>query len=126
MRGTEVNSLMHFADWYATFCHLAGVDATDDVAIGNKLPDIDGVNQWPVLSGQTTKNQRSEIMVSPVTLIDWPWKLLTGPDPGSINSHGSHAGYVPFNVYDVGYYNRYWCKGDDAPDYCDRNHTGGA
>eukprot|EP00929_Paragymnodinium_shiwhaense_P033329 TRINITY_DN18316_c0_g2_i1.p1 TRINITY_DN18316_c0_g2~~TRINITY_DN18316_c0_g2_i1.p1 ORF type:complete len:763 (-),score=112.99 TRINITY_DN18316_c0_g2_i1:608-2896(-) len=113
MRGTKLKNLMHVADWYATFCYLAGVDPKDEVAIENGLPDIDSINQWPVLSGQTTNNQRSDIQVSPVTLIDHggTWKLLTGPDPGSINTHTS-PGYVPFDTRSVGYFTGYPIESD--------------
>eukprot|EP00930_Biecheleria_cincta_P055119 TRINITY_DN41481_c0_g1_i1.p1 TRINITY_DN41481_c0_g1~~TRINITY_DN41481_c0_g1_i1.p1 ORF type:complete len:642 (+),score=93.16 TRINITY_DN41481_c0_g1_i1:50-1975(+) len=105
MRGTELHQLMHFADWYGTFCYLAGVEQKDDVAIANGLPDVDSINQWPILSGQTTDTQRVDLQISPVTLIDYSgkWKLLTGSDPGSINSH-TVPGFVPFNRYTVGYY----------------------
>jgi len=108
MRGTESNDLIHFADWYGTFCYLAGADQNDTVAIANGLPNTDSINQWPVLSGETTTSQRTELQVSPVTLIDHggKWKLLTGADPGSINDN-TVAGYVPFDTYSVGYWTGY-------------------
>jgi len=109
MRGTESDALIHFADWYGTFCYLAGLpDWHDTVAIANGLPDTDAINQWPVLSGQTTTSQRTEVQVSPVTLIDYAgkWKLIIGPDPGSINSDTT-PGYVPFDRWAVGYYTGY-------------------
>jgi hypothetical protein len=108
MRGTESHDLMHFADWYGTFCYLAGADPKDTVAIKNGLPDTDSINQWPVLSGETTTTQRTEIHISPVTPIDYggKWKLLTGADPGNINEH-TVDGYVPFDTYAVGYYTGY-------------------
>lgn len=104
MRGTELHDLMHLADWWATFCHLAGTAPMDELAKANGLPAVDSINQWPVLSGETTDPQRTEIHVSPATLIDYggKWKLLTGSDPGSINSHTT-PGYVPFDRYAVGY-----------------------
>jgi len=105
MRGTESQHLMAFADWYGTFCYLAGVEQKDEAAVANGLPDIDSINQWPVLSGQTTETQRTGIQVSPVTLIgdSGKWKLLTGADPGSINSN-TVPGFVPFDTKAVGYY----------------------
>mmetsp|Transcript_122681 Transcript_122681/g.273894 ORF Transcript_122681/g.273894 Transcript_122681/m.273894 type:complete len:667 (+) Transcript_122681:80-2080(+) len=108
MRGTESHDLMHFADWYGTFCYLAGCNQTDQVAIDNGLPDTDSINQWPILSGETTTPQRTDLQVSPVTLIDGAgkWKLLTGPDPGSINAD-TMPGFVPFDTYAVGYYTGY-------------------
>lgn len=38
--GQRVTGLMHIADWYATFCALAGVDATDASAASAGLFDI--------------------------------------------------------------------------------------
>jgi len=57
-----------------------------------------------LLSGEISAGQgtRTEIHISPVTLIQGQWKLLTGSDPGSINSH-QHSGIVPFDSYRVGY-----------------------
>ena len=51
-RGSTTNtSLMYIADWYPTFCALAGVDATDDWVdpTTNETHPIDGVNLWPFL-----------------------------------------------------------------------------
>lgn len=107
MRGTESQQLMHFADWYGTFCHLAGVNQKDEAAVAMGLPDVDSINQWPVLSGQTTETQRTDIHISPVTLIDYSgkWKLLTGSDPGNINKKFlSKPEFVPFNTKAVGYF----------------------
>jgi len=101
VRGTESDALMHLADWYGTFCFLAGVSQEDDVAVKNSLPDVDSINLWPTLSGEAGA-ARTGIQVSPVTLIEGRWKLLTGPDSGSINSNTA-SGYVPFQSYAVGY-----------------------
>jgi len=105
MRGKETDALIHFADWFGTFCYLAGVDQKDQMAISNGLPDVDSINQWPILSGEKHKSQRTDIQISPVTLLDYAgkWKLLTGPDPGNINTDTT-AGYVPFDTYAVGYW----------------------
>jgi len=105
VRGTESEALMHLADWYGTFCFLAGVSQEDDVAVKNSLPDVDSINLWPTLSGEAGA-ARTSIQVSPVTLIEGKWKLLTGPDSGSINSNTA-AGYVPFQSYAVGYLTGY-------------------
>ena len=104
MRGHTTNALIQFADWLGTFAYLAGADVNDEEAIAKGLPPIDSINQWPIISGETTeKTLRSSLVVSPVTLIDYggKYKLLTGPDPGSINSHTS-PGKVPFQEYAVG------------------------
>jgi len=116
MRGTETHALMHFADWYGTFCYLAGANATDQVAIDNGLPDTDSINQWPILSGERTVSIRTEVQISPVTLIDQAgkWKLLTGADPGSINDDTSPF-YVPFDTYAVGYFTGYPFANNSVP-----------
>jgi arylsulfatase I/J len=106
MLGKSTDALMQFADWYGTWCYLAGLDQSDPMAILKGLPDVDSINQWPAF--WTGENQREEIHVSPVTLITHggKWKLLTGPDPGSINEHTA-PGHVPFDAYGIGYYNGY-------------------
>jgi len=111
--GKSTESLMQFADWYGTFCFLAGIDQRDEVAIANKLPDVDSINQWPALWSYA--KPRDEIHVSPTTLISHggKWKLLTGPDPGSINQQTTD-GFVPFNDWAVGYYNDALMQGTPA------------
>lgn len=86
---------------YATFSHLAGADIHDEMAEENRLPQPDSLNMWPLLSGKTTVGPRTELQISPATLYDGKWKLLTGADPGSINEHTT-PGFVPFDRYAVG------------------------
>jgi len=76
-RGIAIDDFIHIADWYTTFCHLAGVDATDERAAAAGLPPVDGLNQWPLLSGDGN-GTRTEIHVSAKTLIQGKYKLLTG------------------------------------------------
>jgi len=104
MRGKKINDYIHVADWYATFCALAGVPMYDIVANASRLPPVDGLNQWPLLSGEISDGQgpRTEMHISPVTLIQGRWKLLTGSDPGSILKY-QHEGIVPFDSYRPGY-----------------------
>jgi arylsulfatase I/J len=61
--GTTTNNLMVGADVYATFCALAGVDAADARAAAAGLPPVDGVNQWPSLSGAGGPPPRAEVPV---------------------------------------------------------------
>ena len=44
--------LVHIADWYATFCGLAGVDPRDTVYMGGTARDINSVDVWPLLAGR--------------------------------------------------------------------------
>jgi arylsulfatase B len=101
-RGAQVDDYVHLADWYATFCALAGVDPHDERAASAGLPAVDSINMWPLLSGARGARGRSEIHISPVTLILGPYKLLTGADSGSINKH-QQPGFVPFDSYLPGY-----------------------
>ena len=45
MVGTTLNGFVHAADWYATFCALAGIGTYDDRAALAKLPPVDSV-RW--------------------------------------------------------------------------------
>lgn len=43
--------MIHIADWYSTFCYLAGVDPNDTEAEKYGLPPIDSLNVWDIISG---------------------------------------------------------------------------
>lgn len=51
-RGTTYSGIVAVWDWYATFCDIAGVDATDHRAAAAGLPPIDSVSFLKVLLGQ--------------------------------------------------------------------------
>lgn len=78
MQGKTVSTYMHIADWYATFCDIAGLDPTDHEAAAANLPPIDSISQWAVLNGSTTVGSRSEIHLSSQALITGPYKIITG------------------------------------------------
>lgn len=61
MAGKTLNGLVHCADWYATFCALAGIDPYDVRAAAAGLPNVDGVNLWPYLSGEVQASPRTQI-----------------------------------------------------------------
>ena len=61
MRGKKIDGYIHIADWYSTFCSLAGVDPTDERAAKAKLPPIDSLNVWPLISGQNSTSPRVNI-----------------------------------------------------------------
>ena len=75
MRGKKLDGYVALADWYATFCALAGVDPADEKAQAAKLPPVDGLNMWPMLSGQNMTSPRTEIPLSP-GLISGDYKIL--------------------------------------------------
>lgn len=63
-RGTVETSLIGIEDWYATICGIAGCDPTDALAKSSNppLPPVDGINQWPLLSGETKIAPRTEVI----------------------------------------------------------------
>jgi arylsulfatase I/J len=81
MRGQKTDGYIHLADWYGTFCAIAGVDPTDDKAAKAKLPPVDSYNMWPLISGQTTTSPRTDVPASFNTLISGDYKILTGIVP---------------------------------------------
>ena len=78
MRGKKTEGYIHLADWYGTFCGLAGVDPTDEAAAAAKLPPVDSLDMWPLISGENTTSPRTEIHASIHALISGDYKILTG------------------------------------------------
>lgn len=90
MQGKKIDQLVHVCDWYATFCALAGVDATDKQAAAAKLPSIDGMNMWDLLSGKNMTSPRTDVvlgqqggrrqgeMMSGWGLVSGDYKILVG------------------------------------------------
>ena len=60
MRGKSTGGFIHIADWYTTFCKLAGVDPTDSGT--GKFP-VDGMDVWPIITGETDKTLHEEIVL---------------------------------------------------------------
>ncbi|XP_065188415.1 arylsulfatase B-like [Sycon ciliatum] len=99
-RGQVSDGYIALADWYKTFCGLAGVDWHDEKAEKAKLPPVDGYDVWPLLSGTTTVSPRTEIPLNP-GLISGDFKILvdtmrqagwTGPQyPNNSQVEGIHA-----------------------------------
>lgn len=67
LRGTTTSAYVHIADWYATFCELAGVDPTDHVAAKYGLPPIDSLSMVQLISSTNGTSPRQEIPIS----LDW-------------------------------------------------------
>ena len=78
MKGQKTDGYIHVADWYSTFCAMVGVDPTDERAAKVKLPPIDSLNMWPLISGQNSTSPRTDIPISNTTLISGDYKILTG------------------------------------------------
>ena len=49
MRGKSTQGFIHVADWYTTFCKLAGVDSSES---GPGNFSMDGLDVWPIISGE--------------------------------------------------------------------------
>lgn len=81
MRGQKTEEYIHIADWFATFCYLAGIDPKDERAAKANLPPVDSLNMWPLISGQNSTSPRVDIPISNMTLISGPYKILTGMVP---------------------------------------------
>ena len=87
-------------DWYATFCYLAGVDPTDEEAAKAKLPPIDSMNMWPLISGQNSTSPRTDIPASHNTLISGDYKIITGRNRFSIYT-GPQSPNKTTKAYDI-------------------------
>ena len=81
MRGQKTDGYIHLADWYGTFCGLAGVDPKDTKAAENNLPPVDSMDMWPLISGQNSTSPRVDIPASYSTLISGDYKILVGNVP---------------------------------------------
>ena len=85
VRGMHNKGFIHIADWYATFCKMAGVDP-DDSGPG-RFP-VDGLDVWPILSGANLTTPHDEIVLGfnftnshpdQGALIAGNYKLIVGP-----------------------------------------------
>ena len=60
VRGTKSEGFIHIADWYTTFCKLAGVDPSDSGP--GKFP-VDGLDVWPITTGENTTTPHEEFIL---------------------------------------------------------------
>ena len=65
-RGTKLEGYIHVADWYTTFCSLAGVDPHDPKAVAAGYPDIDGLDMTEYVLGSNLSvvSPRNEVPLS--------------------------------------------------------------
>ena len=68
---------------YPTFCHLAGVDPTDQDASKGEYPDVDGVNVWPYIEKGTKESDAAHdyLWVTSQVLIKGDYKVRGGAWP---------------------------------------------
>ena len=60
MRGKTTNGFIHLADWYSTFCKLAGVDPTDS---GDGKFPVDSMDAWQILTEENGASLHDEIVL---------------------------------------------------------------
>jgi len=110
LSGNTHNGSFHVVDWYPTFCHLAGVDWSDDAPVkplrvdeskpdldiyqGDKSwPSVDGINIWGELLGRHNSSRRY-LWTSAETIIkDGRWKIVTAQQDPSLTAHDPFAGW---------------------------------
>lgn len=60
MRGKTTDGFIHIADWYTTFCKLAGVDPADSGE--GKFP-VDSMDVWQIITGKNSTSPHEEIVL---------------------------------------------------------------
>ena len=90
VRGTKTEGFIHIADWYPTFCKLAGVDPSDSGT--GKFP-VDGLDVWPIITGESTTTPHDEIVLGfnftkaeIGAIIVGDYKLIVNEQSGSCDS----------------------------------------
>lgn len=63
MRGKKIDEIISVSDWYATFCSLAGADPADLRSAVAKLPPVDSLNMWDLLSGKDSMSPRIDVVL---------------------------------------------------------------
>lgn len=81
MRGKVSEGFIHVADWYTTFCNLAGVNSSDSGT--GKFP-VDGLGVWPIITGENSSTPHDEIVLgyefeNNGAIIVGDYKLIVGP-----------------------------------------------
>ena len=81
LRGGVREGFTHMADVYPTLCGLAGIEASDPNPAAPEVPNLDGLDMWPFISGKNTTSPRTEMMLSSEdngAIISGDWKLILG------------------------------------------------
>jgi len=91
MRGTNLSSahLIAVCDWHSTFLALAKAHekgehphAAPAPTSGGVLPSMDGIDQWPVISGQSNEVLREEVFIGSGVVIRANFKLIAADTRG--------------------------------------------
>ena len=80
MRGKTTDGFIHIADWYVTFCKLAGVNSSDSGS--GKFP-VDGMDVWPIITGTNNSSPHDQIVLGydfneKGAVISGNYKLIVG------------------------------------------------
>ena len=88
MRGKTSDGFIHVADWYPTFCKMAGIDPDDS---GPRKFPVDGIDVWRIISGDNSTTPHEEIVLAynftlnanaTGAIIVGKYKLIVGPQQG--------------------------------------------
>ncbi len=112
MRGTKSEGFIHIADWYTTFCKLAGVDPSDSGP--GKFP-VDGLDVWPIITGENTTTPHEEIVLGfNYTTNDTDiGAIIMGEYKFIINKQVSNCDHLMWSPLD------YPCRNGTLGDNCD-------
>ena len=105
VRGTKLEGFIHEADWYATFCHLAGVPPHDARAAAAEppLPPIDSLSVWQLISGANATSPRVEWPLTPLGEMTAQGRNGSGTGSwaggGAPQPWGGDAGYMAEGRY---------------------------
>ena len=110
MKGKSTDGFIHIADWYTTFCNLAGVDPSDS---GTGKFDVDGMDVWPIITGKNSTSPHEEIVLGyeynkKGAIISGNYKLIVG-------SQGTQCDHVMWSPLD------YPCKDGPTGEDCNPN-----
>eukprot|EP00927_Polykrikos_kofoidii_P063173 TRINITY_DN5799_c0_g1_i2.p1 TRINITY_DN5799_c0_g1~~TRINITY_DN5799_c0_g1_i2.p1 ORF type:complete len:791 (+),score=141.82 TRINITY_DN5799_c0_g1_i2:75-2447(+) len=75
-RGTRLGGMVHLADWYTTLAKLGGAEATDTRGDAAGLPQVNGLDMWPYLTGVVDASPRQELPLGPGVFLSGRWKLM--------------------------------------------------
>jgi arylsulfatase I/J len=74
-RGQTLDGYIHMADFFQTYCAVAGI-VCEDAPQG--LPPLDSLNLWPYLSGAENSSRRTDMILQFFTLALYDFHSLRG------------------------------------------------
>ena len=87
---TRLDGLIAVADWYATFCELVSINATDPQSAAASLPAIDSISMLSYIKGERATSPRTELQPDSNVLLRVDptnasrlWKLFGTDFPGT-------------------------------------------